>query len=62
MIETRRAFLVLAAGGLAAGSRVSRARSQTAMPDSSTIVLLRHADRMRGSGDTELSSAGKKRA
>jgi len=35
--------------------------AQTAIPDGSTIILVRHADRMPGKGDVALSPAGEER-
>ncbi len=63
MIATRRGFLMLAAAGLVAGGNgLSSAWAQTAVPDGSTIVLVRQADRVSGGGDVALSPAGDKRA
>ena len=60
---TRRGFgFAAAAGFLASGYGRSTARAQTVVPDGSTIVLVRHAEKKEGDGDVPLIPAGQARA
>lgn len=63
MITTRRGFAFVAAVGLlASGYGLSTARAQVSVPDGSTIVMVRHADKKEGDGDVSLAPAGEARA
>lgn len=63
IIFTRRSFgFVVAAGLLANDYGLSTASAQVIIPDGSTIVLVRHADKEEGTGDVPLTKAGKARA
>ena len=61
-MTTRRAFLVVATAFVLMGvEKPPSARAHSEIPDGSTIVLVRHADKMSGQGDVALSPAGMKR-
>lgn len=62
MITRRRFGSIAAAGVLASGYGLSTSRGQAIVPEASTIVLVRHADKQGGEGDVPLTTAGNARA
>jgi phosphohistidine phosphatase SixA len=68
IVITRRGFgFAAAAGFLASGYELSTARAQVVVPDGSTIVLVRHADKeekkkYKDDDDVPLTKAGEARA